>query len=291
MTDRHEDIIPKIVITEPSLLPGFNTGLAQNVVQVPDEMDVVAPAPAPEPKVADFIVESTEDETTDGSISPSVSDIDSCSVSVEKPEIESMGTAVQPQNNGLLQVPGETDDEEEDDDNEDDLRNVEVGAYDLCWRWLQGFADSKFMFPILMVLLVMPISSGFMGARYMDRCPLSSSAPLFLFMLGVLGTLVILCRMVCIACGICGRGGQTKTLGMVVVFGNLAILLLLCTEMTTFLRQSPSFEPGTPNYCHRTFYNFTYWLNWTTLFVIAFLAVIHAPKFSRQEDTPATVDA
>ncbi|XP_035227266.1 uncharacterized protein LOC118199494 [Stegodyphus dumicola] len=138
---------------------------------------------------------------------------------------------------------------------------------------------SKFLLPFQFLLLAMPISAGFMAAKYMDKCPYGVAIPILMFMMGIIGTAVILCRMLLII---------RKTLlplypdwwllRTIIIFGNLLLILFLCTEMLSFFRSKPSFDPSSPHYCHEVFYFFTYWINWATVFLVLLVTFLHAPS-------------
>ncbi|GFT22953.1 uncharacterized protein NPIL_370431 [Nephila pilipes] len=179
-------------------------------------------------------------------------------------------------NDGQTSVPAEVD------EMDDVFRNLphDQNAKN-CLLYMIHFTESKFMLFIHVLLLAIPLSSGFMGAKYMDQCFLSPETPVFLFMMGVIGTIVIFCRILLITQKIMlPRRGEWQALGVIMIVGVLAIVVCLATEMFSFSRKAPSFEEGDPRFCHETFYNFTYWINWTCVFVLTLMFLLELPKCS-----------
>ncbi|CAL1300764.1 unnamed protein product [Larinioides sclopetarius] len=171
---------------------------------------------------------------------------------------------------------------ERETNEEDDFRNISVeNCFERCMRALAWFNESKYMLIIQFLLLAIPISAGFMGAKYLDKCPLSAETPVFLFMMGIAGTIVIICRILLISQKIMlPTHREWEVLRVVVIVGNLAVIVCLATEMFSFFRTTPSFEMGSAHYCHEIFYKYTYWANWTCLIVITFLLILQLPNCS-----------
>ncbi|PRD27908.1 UNVERIFIED_CONTAM: hypothetical protein NCL1_34023 [Trichonephila clavipes] len=169
------------------------------------------------------------------------------------------------------------------DETDDVFRNLpsHQSVLNRCLMKLVFFSESKFMVFILVLLLGIPLSAGFMGAKFMDQCSLSPETPMFLFMMGIAGTIVIICRILLIAQKILlPRHTEWQLLSVIMVVGVLAIVVCLATEMFSFYRKAPSFEPGDARYCHQTFYIFTYWINWTSVIVLTLHFILEFSKCS-----------
>ncbi|CAL1300765.1 unnamed protein product [Larinioides sclopetarius] len=151
---------------------------------------------------------------------------------------------------------------ERETNEEDDFRNISVeNCFERCMRALAWFNESR--------------------AKYLDKCPLSAETPVFLFMMGIAGTIVIICRILLISQKIMlPTHREWEVLRVVVIVGNLAVIVCLATEMFSFFRTTPSFEMGSAHYCHEIFYKYTYWANWTCLIVITFLLILQLPNCS-----------
>ncbi|GIY78115.1 uncharacterized protein CDAR_444561 [Caerostris darwini] len=262
--------VPKIVITEPSPLLDNS-----NVENIGDAATATSTA------IATEVTETTpETPTADPNVSRTTNDESGefhdpvCNIYRDEErssdvvmEVDAIIPEVNPERN---------------DESEEFFRNMpSESLFDCCARGVLQFSESKYMLFIQFLLLSMPISSGFMGAKYLDKCPLSSETPVFLFMMGVAGTIVIICRILLISQKILlPRRREWQLLRVIMIVGNLAIIVCLATEMFSFFRISPSFEPGNPHYCHETFYNFTYWMNWACLIVVVVLALLQVPNCS-----------
>lgn len=145
-----------------------------------------------------------------------------------------------------------------------------------------NLSESIYLIPLLFVLLALPISTGFMGAKYMDKCPMSVPTPLLLFMMGILGTIINLCSMaIILSKRFMPTNGNCTQPKSVVVVGCVVVFLFYCTELLCFLGNSPSFEHGTENYCDKTFYNFTYCLNWGVFGLTLLLLLLYVPKLMK----------
>lgn len=169
------------------------------------------------------------------------------------------------------------------DETDDVFRNIpsDQNVLNRCLMYLVFFSESKFMLFIQILLMAIPLSAGFMGAKYMDQCTLSPETPMFLFMMGIAGTIVIICRILLISQKIIlPRHREWQLLGVIMVVGVLSIVVCLITEMFSFFRKVPSFEPGTSHYCHKTFYIFTYWINWISVIVLTVLFILELSKCS-----------
>ncbi|GFQ99466.1 uncharacterized protein TNCT_261681 [Trichonephila clavata] len=183
-----------------------------------------------------------------------------------------------------VMIPDEDDIVSEGIDETDDVfRNLPSNRSVLnrCLMSLVFLSESKFMLLILVLLLGIPLSAGFMGAKYMDQCVLSPETPMFLFMLGIAGTIVIICRILLITQKIIlPRHSEWQLLSVIMVVGIIAIVVCLTTEMFAFFRKAPSFEPEDISYCHKTFYIFTYWINWISVIVLTVLLILEVLKCS-----------
>ncbi|GBN26317.1 hypothetical protein AVEN_186004-1 [Araneus ventricosus] len=261
--------IPQIVITEPSpFRAGTTTETSTATSAAVETVPVTSPA-------GDIVVPASGADSTQDSDEFKDPDCELCEEeSSEKPAEVVMEVDAQ--------VPVQPSERERNEETEDDFRNTSVeNCFERCMRALAWFNESKYMLIVQFLLLSIPISAGFMGAKYLDKCPLSSETPVFLFMMGVAGTIVIICRILLISRKILlPTHREWQVLRVLVIVGNLAVIVCLATEMFSFFRTAPSFEMGSAHYCHEIFYKYTFWANWTCLVVIAFLMFLQLPNCS-----------
>ncbi|KAF8788586.1 hypothetical protein HNY73_006614 [Argiope bruennichi] len=262
--------IPKIVITEPS---PFRVGTATET-STATSTPAVESAPTTSPS-GDINVKASGDDSKQDSDEFKDPDCELC-------EEDSKDKASEIVMEIDARVPVQPSERERNEENEDDFRTTTIeNCFERCMRALASFNESKYMLIIQILLLVIPISAGFMGAKYLDKCPHSSETPVFLFMMGIAGTIVIICRILLISQKILlPTHREWEVLRVIVIVGNLAIIVCLATEMFSFFRAAPSFEVGSAHYCHEAFYKYTYWANWSCLIIITFLMLLQLPNCS-----------
>ncbi|GFW10201.1 uncharacterized protein TNCV_1849181 [Trichonephila clavipes] len=155
-------------------------------------------------------------------------------------------------------------------------------------KWARNIRNSKLMLVVLFLLLAMPISAGYMGARYMDSCPMDRSLPIIAFILGLIGFMLIVCRMVTLGvrrfeCLDPTRDEQ-KTL---TVTGSFLIGCLSFTEMVIVFSSTPVFNnPVSRHFCDKIFYYYIYYMNFALIAIAIIATLLHIPgNCSSFEDT------
>ncbi|KAG8176282.1 hypothetical protein JTE90_022454 [Oedothorax gibbosus] len=138
--------------------------------------------------------------------------------------------------------------------------------------------ESKFLMPFQFLLLYVSVSSGFMGAKYMEKCPVSPAIPLLLFMMGMIGTIIICARIYYIfKKALFPHSDWSGQVRYGLASGLLMISLMYTTELTCFFIAVPSFKKGSWNYCHETFYSFVFYINYISIGLLILLLLLHCP--------------
>ncbi|GFT47963.1 uncharacterized protein NPIL_10661 [Nephila pilipes] len=138
--------------------------------------------------------------------------------------------------------------------------------------------NSKLMLVILFFLLALPISAGYMGSRYMESCSMSPDLPIITFLMGILGFILIVCRMVTL--GIrrfrcLDRRNEQTTL---TITGIFLIASLSLTEMAILLTKTPVFvNPVSTDFCDRIFYNYVFYMNFALMGTAIIATLLHIP--------------
>ncbi|GIY86850.1 uncharacterized protein CDAR_258141 [Caerostris darwini] len=138
---------------------------------------------------------------------------------------------------------------------------------------------SKYILLPLFLLFGMPISAGYMGARYVGKCPMSKEVPFLVFLMGIIGVMLIFARLTSIIIRKCNiRGMRRYEMTTVTVTAVFLIACFMITEMTYFYPRTPIFDhPGDKNFCDRRFYNYTYYMNFGVIVVGVLTALLHIP--------------
>ncbi|PRD29271.1 UNVERIFIED_CONTAM: hypothetical protein NCL1_29909 [Trichonephila clavipes] len=125
-------------------------------------------------------------------------------------------------------------------------------------------------------------------ARYMDSCPMDRSLPIIAFILGLIGFMLIVCRMVTLGvrrfeCLDPTRDEQ-KTL---TVTGSFLIGCLSFTEMVIVFSSTPVFNnPVSRHFCDKIFYYYIYYMNFALIGIAIIATLLHIPgNCSSFEDT------
>ncbi|GFY44424.1 uncharacterized protein TNIN_415811 [Trichonephila inaurata madagascariensis] len=135
------------------------------------------------------------------------------------------------------------------------------------------------MLVVLFLLLAIPISAGYMGARYMDSCPMNRSLPIIAFLLGLIGFMLVVCRMVtlCVRRFKCldPMRDEQKTL---TVTGIFLIGYLSFAEMVIVFSNTPVFNnPLSKHFCDKIFYDYIYYMNFALIGIAIIAMLLHIP--------------
>ncbi|GBM41927.1 hypothetical protein AVEN_142904-1 [Araneus ventricosus] len=151
---------------------------------------------------------------------------------------------------------------------------------------------SSFMiqFPLHVLLLSLPISVGFMGARYMAQCPMNIKLPYAMMVVGGVGTLVLLVRLALLLHTKFSTDDRLKKwLKKGTKLLECLFFLSLILELYFSYEKTPSDVPLSPNYCNETFYSFVCSMNdvlITLVIVWAFLYFITGQRCIRRAAPP-----
>ncbi|GFT96013.1 hypothetical protein NPIL_400911 [Nephila pilipes] len=130
---------------------------------------------------------------------------------------------------------------------------------------------------VLFILLAFPISAVCMGAANVHQCPANAETPILVLILGLLGCLVCLLRIVNLVLRAKGNVASEPFLMVITFLSAIATLSFLMAETITFLNMSPEFDNSSKDYCNKTFYNYTYYSNFVTLGVSFLAMILHFP--------------
>ncbi|XP_055925820.1 uncharacterized protein LOC129957513 isoform X1 [Argiope bruennichi] len=142
---------------------------------------------------------------------------------------------------------------------------------------IQNIKESKYYLLMKYILLALPISACYMGARY--DCPISEVTPSMLQLIGVFTIFLILFRIATTFTRQLSRSIITMmeyaSLGL-----SWSLGLALCIEMIPFYNLSPDFENTlSRNYCHKTFYYYTFYMNIVAVVIGCVALLLHTPCF------------
>ncbi|KAF8788852.1 hypothetical protein HNY73_006851 [Argiope bruennichi] len=142
---------------------------------------------------------------------------------------------------------------------------------------IQNIKESKYYLLMKYILLALPISACYMGARY--DCPISEVTPSMLQLIGVFTIFLILFRIATTFTRQLSRSIITMmeyaSLGL-----SWSLVLALCIEMIPFYNLSPDFENTlSRNYCHKTFYYYTFYMNIVAVVIGCVALLLHTPCF------------
>ncbi|CAL1266735.1 unnamed protein product [Larinioides sclopetarius] len=146
-----------------------------------------------------------------------------------------------------------------------DIVSPVFGCGLFCGFWLficHCLSGFMIQFPLNILLLSLPISVGFMGARYMTQCPMNVKLPYAMMVVGGVGTLVLLVRLTLILHTKFSTDDRLKK------WLKKGTKILECLFFLSFIfqlyfsyKKSPSNAPFSPNYCNETFYSFVCSMN------------------------------
>ncbi|XP_055950527.1 uncharacterized protein LOC129984629 [Argiope bruennichi] len=145
-------------------------------------------------------------------------------------------------------------------------------------------------FPLHVLLLVLPISAGFMGARYMTECPMSAKLPYALMVVGGVGTLVLLVRLTLLLHTKFSSDDRLKKwLKTGTKLLECAFLPSLICELCFSYKKSPNDDPFSSNHCNQNFYSFVSLMNNVFITLVIgwiFLYCITGQRCLRRSSTP-----
>ncbi|GFQ82925.1 uncharacterized protein TNCT_281611 [Trichonephila clavata] len=158
--------------------------------------------------------------------------------------------------------------------------SVQSTGFLACLRkWARKIRNSKLMLEVLFLLLAMSISTGYMGARYMDSCPMDRSLPIFAFLLGLIGFMLVVYRIVTLGIRRFGCLDSTKDeQKTITVTGVFLIGCLSFTEMVMTFSSTPVFDnPVSKHFCDKVFYYYIYYMNFALIGIAIIATLLHIP--------------
>ncbi|GFT48646.1 hypothetical protein NPIL_71211, partial [Nephila pilipes] len=109
-------------------------------------------------------------------------------------------------------------------------------------RKTDNIRNSGYFSVIPFILLLLPGSAVYMGVANIYRCPGSPETPIQVTILGLLGCLVLILRVVNLILRANGNVSSEPLLIVITASSSIAIFSFLMAEIITFLNISPDFD-------------------------------------------------
>ncbi|GBM52456.1 hypothetical protein AVEN_214544-1 [Araneus ventricosus] len=150
-------------------------------------------------------------------------------------------------------------------------------------HYTRKIRNSKFILLVLAALLSIPISSIYFGVAYKESCPMARFLPVLLILMGVVGVIFIVVRLVTISTRrcLCNVKEPSKTISISLTF---MLMVFMATEMLNIYSRKPVFDnPKDPSFCEKAFYDYVFYMNFAVLVIGILALLLHIPKEPRSD--------
>ncbi|GFY51062.1 hypothetical protein TNIN_71 [Trichonephila inaurata madagascariensis] len=154
-------------------------------------------------------------------------------------------------------------------------------SFENLYLYLREYVDNArnnvYFTTVLLTLLILPGSAIYMGATNIHECPGSSETPLQVTLLGILGCVVLITRIVNLMLRARGNVSREPFLMVVTALSAIATFSFFLAHITTFFNTSVDFDNSSENYCNKLFYGYIYYTNFVVIGISLLIVLLHFP--------------
>ncbi|GFQ83630.1 hypothetical protein TNCT_351091 [Trichonephila clavata] len=147
-------------------------------------------------------------------------------------------------------------------------------------RYLNNIRNNVYFTIVLYILLILPASAIYMGATNIGQCPGSAETPIQVTLMGILGFIVFITRIVNLILRSRGNDSREPFLVIATALSAIATFSFFLAYMITFINISADFDNSSEKYCNRSFYYYMYYTNFVTLVISLLIVILHFPYVS-----------